>query len=74
VSHTRYWYWRQVTLLILRLPIYAIGLYAIYRFAAGSLKGAIIVAALVTVWLIGSLIWVYVIWPRLQKRRAGISS
>ena len=57
--------WVHIAFLILQAPFLVIGVYAIYRFAVGSLRGAIIVGTLMTVWLI----WVYVIWLRLQKRR-----
>jgi cytosine/uracil/thiamine/allantoin permease len=72
VSRARQWCF--LTLLILRLPIYAIGVYAIYKFATHSLTDAIIVGVGLTVWIVGSLVWRYRIWPRLHKQTQGNSN
>lgn len=46
-----------------------IGLYALYRIAGGGLRGLVIVGTSFAVWLAGSLVWVYLIYPRLQERK-----
>jgi hypothetical protein len=62
-------FWTFIPFLLLAPPLFVIGVYQIYKFAVGSLQGAMIVVASVTLWVVGSLIWVYVIYPRLQKKR-----
>ena len=48
--------WTRIPFFLLGPPLFAIGVYIIYKFAVGSLRGAAIVGAGMAVWLIGSLI------------------
>ena len=61
--------WTFIPFLLITPPLVVVGVYQIYKFAVGSLRGAMIVAAGVALWIVGSIIWVYVIYPRLQKKR-----
>lgn len=60
--------WTFIPFLGIALPLVVMGVYLIYKFAIGSLQGAIVAAAGIALWVVGSLIWVYVIYPKLQKQ------
>jgi hypothetical protein len=62
-------FWTFVPWLLYAPPVCALGIYLIYKFATRSLQGAVIVAAGVSVWITASIIWVYVIYPKLRRKR-----
>jgi hypothetical protein len=62
-------FWTFVPWLLIGPPACALSIYVIYKFATGSLQGAVIVAAGVSAWITGSIIWVYVIHPKLRGKR-----
>ena len=61
--------WTFIPFLLIATPLVVVGVYRIFKFAVESLQGTMIVAAGVALWIVGSLIWVYVIYPKLQKNR-----
>ena len=61
--------WTRIPGLVLIVVTVPFGIYLIGRFAIESWEGAAIVGAGFAAWLVGSLIWVYLIWPRLQERK-----
>jgi hypothetical protein len=63
----RRWLWTSLLSLIAQVPFALFGMYIIATFAVGSTRGAIIVGAGFALWLVGSLIWVYLIYPRLRR-------
>lgn len=62
-------FWRYTPSLLIGLPACALGVYLIYRFAVESVQGAVIVAVGVFVWITASIIWGYVIHPKLLRKR-----
>jgi hypothetical protein len=67
-------FWTFIPFLLIGPPFFVIGVYQIYKFAVESLRGAMVVAAGLILWIAGSLIWVYLIYPRRRKGRTRNSN